>query len=72
MLRDKSNCSVMLGVPSTLADVIWLTPGICANWRSSGCATADAMVLGSAPGSCALTEMVGKSTLGSAATGSRL
>ena len=34
------------------------------NWLSSGVATADAMVSGSAPGSEAETTMVGKSTFG--------
>ena len=57
-------------LPSALVEVIWLTPGICANWRSSGCATEDAMVSGLAPGSEPLTWMVGKSTCGSGATGS--
>ena len=40
------------------------------NSRSSGVATDDAIVSGLAPGTKALTEMVGYSTLGSAATGS--
>ena len=56
--------------PSTLSEVICDTPGICENSRSSGCATVDAMVSGLAPGSDAVTEMVGKSTRGSGATGS--
>jgi hypothetical protein len=45
-------------------------PGICANCRSSGCATDDAIVSGLAPGSDADTWMVGKSTCGRGATGS--
>ena len=36
--------------PSTLDEVIWVTPGICANCVSSGVVTDDAMVTGSAPG----------------------
>src|SRR5256885_683672 len=40
------------------------------NWRSSGVATDDAIVSGSAPGRLAETEMVGNSTCGSGATGS--
>ena len=40
------------------------------NCRSSGPATDAAMVSGLAPGSFAVTAMVGKSTRGSAATGS--
>ena len=56
--------------PRVLIEVSWLTPGICANWVSRGCATADAIVSGLAPGSWADTWMVGKSTWGSGATGS--
>ena len=56
--------------PSTLTEVSWATPEICANWYSSGWATVLAMVSGLAPGNLALTEMVGKSTRGSGATGS--
>ena len=56
--------------PSELVEVICETPGICANCVSSGCATAEAIVSGLAPGSCAETWMVGKSTCGSGATGS--
>ena len=41
------------------------------NCRSRMEATDDAMVSGLAPGSDALTEMVGKSTRGTAATGSK-
>jgi len=41
--------------PSALADVIWVRPGISPNCNSSGVATEDAMVCGSAPGSCAVT-----------------
>ena len=44
--------------------------GIWPNWRSSGAVTSDTMVSGEAPGSCVVTWMVGKSTCGSAATGS--
>ena len=57
--------------PIELVDVIWAMPGICAICRSSGCATDDAMVSGLAPGSEAWTWIVGKSTCGSGATGSR-
>ena len=56
--------------PSELVEVICAMPGICASWRSSGCATEEAMVSGLAPGSDAETWMVGKSTCGSGATGS--
>ena len=69
MLRDSSNCRVMLVEPSELTEVIWVMPGISENCRSSGVATLEAMVSGLAPGRLALTWMVGKSTFGSAATG---
>ncbi len=55
--------------PRTLEEVICATPGIWANCFSSGVVTDDAMVTGSAPGSCVVTWMVGKSTCGSGATG---
>ena len=55
--------------PSALNDVNWLTPGICANCRSSGAATDVAMVSALAPCQLAVTWMVGKSTCGSGATG---
>ena len=71
MLRLRSNWIVTAEVPSELVDVICATPGICANCRSSGCATDEAMVSGLPPGSEAETWMVGKSTCGSGATGSR-
>ena len=56
-------------LPSALLDDISLTPEICANWVSRGCATEDAIVSGDAPGRDADTWMVGKSTCGSGATG---
>ncbi len=70
MLRLRSNCTVIWLAPSTFTDVIWLTPAIWLNCCSSGCATELAIVSGEAPGYLALTEMVGKSTRGSGATGS--
>ena len=45
-------------------------PAISENSFSSGSATAEAMVSGLAPGKVPLTCIVGKSTLGNAATGS--
>ena len=69
MLRSRSNCIVIEVVPSADDDVIIVIPGIVANARSSGPATEDAIVSGLAPGNCAETLMVGKSTRGSAATG---
>ncbi len=53
-----------------LDEVIESIAGIVENCFSSGVATAEAIVSADAPGSVALTEIVGKSTLGSAATGS--
>ena len=44
-------------------------PWMVENWFSSGEATDDAMVSGSAPGRLANTEMVGKSILGRSETG---
>ena len=70
MLRLMSNCRVTEAEPSELDEVIWLTPAMRPNWRSSGVATDEAMVSGLAPGSPAPTPMTGKSTLGSEATGS--
>ncbi len=65
------NCSVIVVVPSTLADVICDSPGsICPKSVSSGVATVDAMVSGLAPGYCAVTVNVGNCTFGNGATGS--
>ncbi len=55
--------------PSVLDDVISVMPAIRPNCRSSGVATAEAIVSGLAPGSAALTEIVGKSTCGRGETG---
>ena len=65
----KSNCKVIEVVPSPLVEVIWAKPGICVKSSSSGVATVFAMMVGLAPGNCAVTAMVGNSTFGSAATG---
>src|SRR5882672_8266079 len=62
----------MFDVPSTLVDVISVTPAIRPKRRSSGVATDDAMVSGLAPGRLALMEIVGKSTRGSGETGSKV
>ena len=69
MLRLRSNWMTICDTPSELSDVIWVTPGIWPNWRSSGAATEDAMVSALAPASVAVTCTVGKSTCGSGATG---
>ncbi len=72
MLRDRSNWSVIELTPTPLHEVIWLSEGIEVNCCSSGVASAEAIVLGLAPGYCAVTLIVGKSTFGTAATGKRL
>ena len=69
MSRLISNCSVMRAWPMPLCEVISVTSAICPRWRSSGSATLVATVSGLAPGSVAVTEMVGKSTCGSGDTG---
>ena len=56
--------------PSVDCDVIEVMPAIVDNCRSIGPATDAAMVSALAPGSVAVTGMVGKSTAGSAATAS--
>jgi hypothetical protein len=70
MSRLRSNCKVMLVEPRELDEVISLTPAMRPNWRSSGVATAEAMVSGLAPGRLAETCRVGNSTCGSGETGS--
>src|SRR5262245_50946849 len=70
MLRLKSNCSVMLVLPSWLTELMLFRPAIDENCFSSGRATVDAIVSGLAPGSDALTWMVGKSMVGRSDTGS--
>ena len=57
--------------PRVLLEVISVTPAIRLRLLSSGVATAEAMVSGLAPGRLAPTEMVGNSTWGNGATGSR-
>ena len=70
MLRPRVNVMVMEAIPSALVDVIESMPAMVVNWRSRGVATAEAIVSGVAPGSDAVTWMVGKSTLGRSLTGS--
>src|ERR1700730_3534809 len=69
MSRLRSNWIVMFDPPNELTDVISDTPAIWVKRRSRGAASDEAAVAGSTPGSCALTEIVGKSTFGSGATG---
>src|ERR1700716_1188223 len=69
MLRSRSNCRVIEVDPRVLVEVISLMPAMRPNRRSSGVATAEAIVSGLAPGRPALTLMVGKSTRGGGPTG---
>ena len=71
ILRESSNWMVMLVDPSELVEVIDSIPAIVENCFSSGVATEEAIVSGSAPGKLADTLIVGKSTLGRSLTGSR-
>src|SRR6185437_2885338 len=59
MFRSRVNCSTMLVEPWLLLDVITSIPAIVENCFSSGVATAEAIVSGLAPGSAALTLIVG-------------
>jgi hypothetical protein len=70
MLRSRANTTVIWVRPSALVEVMESMPAIVENCRSSGVATAEAMVSGLAPGRLALTCTVGKSTLGRSLTGS--
>ena len=58
-------------LPRVELEVICVTPAMRPNCRSSGVATAEAMVSGLAPGKEAPTPMVGRSTCGSGATGKK-
>src|SRR5512142_545073 len=70
MLRSSANWIVIDVAPDVDCDVIESTPAIVENCFSSGVATAEAIVSGLAPGRLADTWIVGKSTFGSALTGS--
>jgi hypothetical protein len=70
ILRLRSNCRVILVLPTELDEVISVTLAMTPRWRSSGVATVCAIVSGLAPGIWAKIEMVGKSTCGSGDTGS--
>ena len=59
ILRSSANCTVMLVLPSEFTEFIDSMPAMVENSRSSGVATEDAMVSGLAPGTAAVTEMVG-------------
>ena len=44
------NCSVITEAPAELVDVIWFSPGIWPNCRSSGAVMDEAATSGAAPG----------------------
>ncbi len=71
MSRDRLNWRVIWVIPSVLLELMESRPAIVENWRSSGVATAEAIVSGLAPGRLALTRIVGKSTFGRSLTGRR-
>ncbi|CAH0316634.1 hypothetical protein SRABI08_05147 [Pseudomonas carnis] len=68
MLFSRVNCRVKRLEPKALLEVIWVMPGMALNCTSRGVATDEAIVSGLAPGSCAVTWMVGNSASGSGAT----
>ncbi len=68
MLRLRSNCTVMVVMPSADVEVSALMPAMVDSCRSIGEATEAAMVSGLAPGKVAVMAMVGKSTAGRAET----
>src|ERR1700733_12918023 len=70
MLRLRSNWMTIEVVPCDDVEDIDEMPAMVESWRSIGPATDAAMVSALAPGRVAVTAMVGKSTLGSADTGS--
>ena len=59
ILRLRSNCTVTVVEPCVFVELICFTPAMVENSRSSGVATDDAMVSGSAPVRPAVTWMVG-------------
>ena len=59
MLRSSVNCTVIDVLPSALVETMLSMPAMVENCFSSGVATAEAIVSGLAPGSDALTVMVG-------------
>jgi hypothetical protein len=69
-LRLRANCRVMEVDPIEDDETIESSPAMVENCRSSGVATAAAIVSGLAPGSDALTLIVGKSTFGKSLTAS--
>src|SRR6185437_10314490 len=71
MSRSRSKIRMMRALPSELCEVISSTPAMALRCRSSGVVTLVATVSGLAPGSCAMTTMAGKSTVGMDPSGKR-
>ena len=71
IFRDRANWTLMVVVPRDEVEVMESMPLMEANCFSRGRATAAAMISGLAPGSLAVTLMVGKSTVGRLLIGSR-
>src|SRR5262245_14404368 len=72
MLRFRANCKVTCVTPRADVEFIESNPAIVENCLSRGVAQAEAIVSGLAPGTLAVTRMVGKSTLGRSFTASIL
>ena len=70
MSRLRSNCSEIWLTPNELVEFIADSDGIWPSCRSSGAVISEAITSGLAPGNCVVTCTVGKSTCGSAETGS--
>ena len=70
MSRLRSNCSEIWLTPNELVEFIDDSEGIRPSCRSSGAVISEAITSGLAPGNCVVTCTVGKSTCGSAETGS--
>src|SRR5690606_41600881 len=56
---SSENCRVITEAPPELVEDIWLRPGICPRWRSSGAVTALVVTDGLAPGYRVITWMMG-------------
>src|SRR5690606_29142550 len=56
---SSENRKVITDAPPELVEDIWVNPGICPNWRSSGAVTALVITSGLAPGYSVMTRMVG-------------
>ncbi|MNI64770.1 hypothetical protein D3C73_1202350 [compost metagenome] len=59
MFMSRLKRRVSTEAPPELVDAIWVRPGICPNWRSSGAVTALVITCGLAPGYRVMTLMVG-------------